>query len=73
MGRRARVGTCIFRNEGRKLEDALRLAQSDGAVAGDIIEWHRLRAGQGTAQERLSFWKRMGIGLDCPGGNPKSR
>ena len=45
-------------------EDALRLAQSDGAVARDIIEWHRLRAGQGTAQEALKFLERNG---DWPG------
>ena len=45
-------------------QDALRLAQSDGAVARDIIEWHRLRAGQGTAQEALTFLERNG---DWPG------
>ena len=45
-------------------EDALRLAQSDGAVARDIIEWHRLRAGLGTAQEALKFLDRNG---DWPG------
>ena len=56
-------------------QDALRLAQSDGAVARDIIEWHRLRDGQGTAQEALKFLERNGIGLDCPicGSNPKLR
>ncbi|MFZ8879615.1 MAG: lytic transglycosylase domain-containing protein, partial [Paracoccaceae bacterium] len=37
--------------QARNWAEALRLAQSDGAVARDIIEWHRLRAGQGTAQE----------------------
>ena len=41
-------------------QGALRLAQSEGAVAQDIIEWHRLRDGQGTAQETDS-WK-IGIG-----------
>ncbi|NCW61695.1 MAG: lytic transglycosylase domain-containing protein [Rhodobacteraceae bacterium] len=45
-------------------QDALRLAQSDGAVARDIIEWHRLRDGQGTAQEALKFLDRNG---DWPG------
>ena len=45
-------------------EDALRLAESDGAVARDIIEWHLLRAGQGTAQEALVFLERN---WDWPG------
>ncbi|HAY90909.1 MAG TPA: tail length tape measure protein, partial [Rhodobacteraceae bacterium] len=45
-------------------QDALRLAQSDGAVARDIIEWHRLRDGQGTAKEALKFLERNG---DWPG------
>ena len=45
-------------------EEALRLAESDGTVARDIIEWHRLRAGQGTAQEALKFLERNG---DWPG------
>ena len=43
---------------------ALRLAESDGSVARDIIEWHRLRAGQGTTQEALKFLDRNG---DWPG------
>jgi len=50
--------------QARNWEEALRLAQSDGAVARDIIEWHRLRAGQGTAQEALTFLERNG---DWPG------
>lgn len=43
---------------------ALRLAESDGSVARDIIEWHRLRAGQGTTQEALKFLDQNG---DWPG------
>ena len=50
--------------QARNWEEALRLAQSDGAVARDIIEWPRLRAGQGTAQEALTFLERNG---DWPG------
>jgi len=45
-------------------QNALNLAQSDGAVARDIIEWHRLRAGQGTAQDALRFLDRN---ADWPG------
>ena len=45
-------------------EEALRLAEGGGTVARDIIEWHRLRAGQGTAQEALKFLERNG---DWPG------
>ena len=36
-------------------ENAVRLAERDGAVAADILEWHRLRAGRGTYQEVQDF------------------
>lgn len=43
---------------------AKQIAARDGAVAADIIEWHRLRAGRGTFQEAQAFLKRRG---DWPG------
>ena len=37
---------------------AARLAQADGPAAADVIEWHRLRAGRGTAAEVTAFLAR---------------
>lgn len=45
-------------------ENAARIAQQDGAVAADIIEWHRLRAGRGTYAEVMDFLNRR---PDWPG------
>jgi soluble lytic murein transglycosylase len=45
-------------------ERAALLATRDGPVAADLIEWHRLRAGLGTAAEVLDFLSRNG---DWPG------
>ncbi|TCL01483.1 soluble lytic murein transglycosylase [Shimia isoporae] len=39
-------------------------ARSDGQVARDIVEWHRLRAGRGRPDEVLAFLERRG---DWPG------
>ncbi len=45
-------------------ENAARIAARDGAVAGDIIEWMRLRAGRGTFQDIATFLTRR---PDWPG------
>ena len=45
-------------------ENAIRLAERDGAVASDVLEWHRLRAGRGTYHEVLDFLMRR---PDWPG------
>ncbi|QFT57914.1 Soluble lytic murein transglycosylase precursor [Sulfitobacter sp. THAF37] len=43
---------------------AAAIAQRDGAVAADVIEWHRLRAGRGTYDEVRTFLARRS---DWPG------
>ncbi|MBI6629252.1 lytic transglycosylase domain-containing protein [Pontibaca salina] len=43
---------------------AIRAAGSDGSIPNDIIEWHRLRAGRGTADQVRDFLARRG---DWPG------
>ncbi|MEW9918242.1 lytic transglycosylase domain-containing protein [Marimonas sp. MJW-29] len=45
-------------------ENAARIAAKDGAVAADVIEWHRLRAGRGTYAEARAFLDRR---RDWPG------
>lgn len=45
-------------------ENAAKLAARDGAVAADIIEWHRLRAGHGTYEQARDFLARR---TDWPG------
>ncbi len=45
-------------------EAAARIAERDGAVATDIVEWMRLRAGRGTPQEVMEFLARR---TDWPG------
>jgi soluble lytic murein transglycosylase len=45
-------------------DNAARIAQRDGAVAKDIVEWHRLRAGLGTYDDVMAFLKRR---PDWPG------
>ena len=45
-------------------ENAARLAQRDGDVAADVVEWHRLRAGHGEYAEIAAFLKRR---PDWPG------
>lgn len=44
--------------------EARGIAGAPGSVGNDIIEWHRLRAGQGNAQEVTEFLARRG---DWPG------
>ena len=44
--------------------EAARLARSYGAVAEDIVEWHRLRAGEGSWRDAQSFLRRR---PDWPG------
>ncbi|MGR3371921.1 MAG: lytic transglycosylase domain-containing protein [Pseudooceanicola nanhaiensis] len=39
---------------------ALGLGARDGAVARDIVEWHRLRSGRGTLEDIESFLERRG-------------
>lgn len=45
-------------------EAAKQIAARDGAVAADVIEWHRLRAGRGTYTEAQTFLDRR---PDWPG------
>ncbi len=45
-------------------ENAAQIAQRDGAVAVDIVEWHRLRAGLGTYADVAAFLSRR---PDWPG------
>ncbi len=45
-------------------DTALAIAARDGPVAADVIEWHRLRAGQGTYAEARAFLDRR---PDWPG------
>ena len=45
-------------------DEALAEAGKPGSVARDIVEWHRLRAGRGTAEEVNAFLKRR---PDWPG------
>lgn len=66
----ALVITTISAADAARLDDALtaarkddwptaqRLARGDGEVAVAIIEWHRLRAGEGTFQEYRGFLQR---------------
>ncbi len=44
--------------------NAARIAARDGEIAGDVIEWHRLRAGKGSYAEVISF---LGKRPDWPG------
>ena len=50
--------------KGERWDVAARLAARDGPAAEMLVEWHRLRAGQGTAAEVLSFLRDNG---DWPG------
>ena len=43
---------------------ALRVAEQDGLVARDVIEWHRLRASKGNVEDALAFLSRNS---DWPG------
>ncbi len=43
---------------------AIRAAGPDGSIPNDIVEWHRLRAGRGTADQVRGFLARRG---DWPG------
>ena len=45
-------------------DSAARIAARDSAVAADVIEWHRLRAGRGTLAEAQAFLARRS---DWPG------
>ena len=45
-------------------DDALLIAQGEGTVSHDILKWHWLRAGQGSAQDALLFLDRN---ADWPG------
>ena len=45
-------------------DNAALIAQRDGPVAADVIEWHRLRAGGGTYTEVMNFLARR---PDWPG------
>ncbi len=45
-------------------DNAKRIAQRDGTVAQDVVEWHRLRAGLGTYDDVMAFLQRR---PDWPG------
>lgn len=45
-------------------ENAARIAEQDSAVAADVIEWHRLRAGRGSFSDVMAFLDRR---PDWPG------
>jgi len=46
--------------QGDRWDMAAQLARRDGAAAGDLIEWYRLRAGRGAPAEVLAFLNRNG-------------
>ena len=58
------LGWAIDAMRGGDFEAAGRIAERDGAVAADIIEWHRLRAGLGRFDEVTAFLARR---ADWPG------
>ncbi|MFK7835202.1 MAG: transglycosylase SLT domain-containing protein [Sulfitobacter sp.] len=58
------LGWAVEAMRGGNWGAAKQLAARDGAVAADVIEWHRLRAGRGTFAEVEAFLKRR---PDWPG------
>jgi soluble lytic murein transglycosylase len=54
------LASAIEAMQGGRWDMAAQLARRDGAAAGDLIEWYRLRAGQGEPAEVLAFLKRNG-------------
>ena len=58
------LGWALDAMRGGDFEAAGRIAERDGAVAADIIEWHRLRAGLGRFDEVTAFLARR---ADWPG------
>lgn len=61
-GRNLGAALDLMRSE--KWTAAASTAAKSGAVAADVIEWHRLRAGMGSANDALAFLKRR---PDWPG------
>ncbi|AXI48284.1 tail length tape measure protein [Sulfitobacter sp. SK012] len=49
------LGWAMDAMRGGSFDNAARIAVRDGAVAADIIEWHRLRAGQGSFADVTAF------------------
>lgn len=58
------LGWAIDAMRGGNFDAALRIAERDGPVARDVVEWHRLRAGQGNVAEVMDFLDRR---RDWPG------
>ncbi len=58
------VGTALDLMRAEKWDQAAREAGQRHSTARDIIEWHRLRAGLGSARDVISFLERRG---DWPG------
>lgn len=58
------LGVAIEAMRAGNWDNAARIARRDGAVAADVIEWHRLRAGRGSYAETLAFLARR---PDWPG------
>ncbi|MEC9198790.1 MAG: lytic transglycosylase domain-containing protein [Pseudomonadota bacterium] len=58
------LSSAIDAAEAKDWAAAFRLAARNGEIARDMVEWHRLRAGEGSPAEVLSFLDRHG---DWPG------
>lgn len=58
------LGSAMDAIRAKDWAEAQRLVRRQNDVAQDVVEWHRLRAGEGTAREAASFLARRG---DWPG------
>jgi soluble lytic murein transglycosylase len=54
------LASALHAMQAGRWDAAARLAARDGPAAAELIEWHRLRDGQGTAAEILGFLGRNG-------------
>ncbi|MEX0285459.1 MAG: lytic transglycosylase domain-containing protein [Paracoccaceae bacterium] len=59
-----RMAEAVQKMRGSAWDDAAAIVAEDGAVAQDIVEWHRLRAGLGSYDEVAAFLERR---PDWPG------
>lgn len=58
------IGSVMSAIRGQNWSEAARVARTFGPVAEDIVEWHRLRAGDGTWRDAVGFLRRR---PDWPG------
>ena len=58
------VARAMYAVRENDFDQAAREVRREGQVAADIVEWHRLRAGKGTAREAIGFLARR---PDWPG------